>query len=499
MRVLIVGGGTAGWMSAAALARVLPPGTAEIQLVESEAIGTVGVGEATVPHIRFFNAKLGIDEADFMARTAATFKLGIEFANWSRPGERYIHPFGAFGRDLDGLSFHQLWTRAFHGGKVENFQHYSLPIMAARQGKFMHPADDPEQPLSGFSYAYQFDASLYAAYLRRFAESLGVRRTEGKIVDVALDAESGFVDSVVMASGERLSADLFVDCSGFRGLLIEESLNTGYESWSHWLPCDRAYAVPCAGAGSPDPYTRATAHEAGWFWRIPLQHRVGNGHVYSSRFTSDESAVAALVGQLESTPQAEPRQLRFTTGKRRRQWSRNVVAIGLSAGFLEPLESTSIHLIQLAIGHLIDLFPDRQFDPMSEIEFNRIMALEYERIRDFLILHYHATEREDTEFWRYCKNMDIPESLSLRMELFRKRGVVVKHREGMFLDPSWHAVFIGQNVIPEHYDPWCERVSDHALREHLQTVATEFNQAVDAMPAHLEFIRRIGATHEPSH
>lgn len=492
-RVLIVGGGTAGWMTATALSRLLPPKLAEIRLIESEAIGTVGVGEATVPHIRFFNAKLGFDEADFMARTRATFKLGIEFRDWSRIGDSYIHPFGAFGRDLAGVRFHHHWLRARRAGNAGSLEDYSLPIRAARCDRFAHPAEDPRSPLSTFSYAYQFDAGLYAAYLRAFAEARGVRRSEGVIVDVALDGETGFVQSVTLDGGERVEADLFIDCSGFRGILIERALGAGYEDWSNWLPCDRAWAVPCPTSGPLTPYTRATAQGAGWIWRIPLQHRVGNGHVYSSAFCSDEAAVARLVDQLESPPQAEPRLLRFTTGKRRKQWSRNVVAIGLSSGFLEPLESTSIHLIQLAIGYLLDLFPDRGFDPMNEVEFNRIMALEYERIRDFLVLHYHATERDDSEFWNYLRTMRIPDSLAYRMELFRERGVVVQTREGMFLEPSWLAVYFGQNVMPRSYDPCSERVPPKILADHLETIRGEYAEAVETLPTHRAFLRRLDA------
>jgi len=493
LRILIVGGGTAGWMTAAALSRVLPPNVASIRLVESEQIGTVGVGEATVPHIRFFNTRLGFDEADFMARTQATFKLGIEFCNWGRKGDAYIHPFGAFGEDLAGVPFHQHWVRAHRSGRAGPIGDWSLPILAARAGRFAHPDEDPASPLSTYSYAYQFDATLYAAYLRSFAEARDVVRSEGRVVDVALNGESGFVESVTMQNGERVEADLFVDCSGFRGLLIEQALEAGYESWAHWLPCDRAWAVPCPTAGPLTPYTRATAHAAGWFWRIPLQHRVGNGHVYASAFTSDEGARDALLDQLEAEPAAEPRQLRFVPGKRRKQWSKNVVSIGLASGFLEPLESTSIHLIQLAIGYLVDYLPDRGFDPMNETEFNRIMALEYERVRDFLILHYHATERDDSPFWNYCRSMEIPDSLAYRMELFRERGVVAQYREGMFLDASWLAVLFGQGVIPRRYDPASDRLDDERLALELARIREAYDRAVQALPGHEVFLQRIGA------
>jgi tryptophan halogenase len=493
VRVLIVGGGTSGWMTAAALARVLPPQAAQIRLVESEEIGTVGVGEATVPHIRFFNARLGLDEADFMSRTGATFKLGIEFRNWGKLGDAYIHPFGVFGEELVEVPFHQHWVRARQAGLARELQAYSLPVLAARSGRFAHPVEDPASPLSTYSYAYQFDAGLYARYLRHFSEARGVERSEGRIVDVQLNGETGFVESVRLESGERVAADLFVDCSGFRGLLIEQALGAGFEDWSHWLPCDRAYAAPCAANSPPTPYTRATAHTAGWFWRIPLQHRVGNGHVYSSAYCSDEEALSALVDQMESPPSMEPKLLRFKAGKRRLQWSRNVVSIGLASGFLEPLESTSIHLVQLAVGYLIDLFPDRGFDPMNATEFNRVMALEYERIRDFLVLHYHATQRNDSPFWNECRNMAIPDSLAYRMELFRERGVVPPYREGMFLDASWLAVYFGQNVIPRHHDPLCGRLATDVLEEQLERIHGTYRDAVRALPAHDTFLRQIGA------
>lgn len=480
-------------MTAAALCRLLPPGAASIQLIESTQIGTIGVGEATVPHIRFFNARLGFDEADFMARTRATFKLGIEFRNWGQKGDAYIHPFGAYGQAIAGVPFHQHWLRSHRAGQASALEAYSLPIVAAREGKFAHPAPDPASPLSTYSYAYQFDASLYAAYLRKFAEAHGVIRTEGRIADVQLNGASGFVETVTLENGGSITADFFIDCSGFRGLLIEQTLETGYDEWKEWLPCDRAYAVPCETSGPLTPFTRSTAHKAGWFWRIPLQHRVGNGHVYSSAFNSDEDALADLLGQLESTPLSDPLQVRFNTGKRRKQWSRNVVAIGLSSGFLEPLESTSIHLIQLAIGYLVDLFPGKVHDPMNETEFNRIMALEYERIRDFLILHYHATERTDTPFWEYCKNMQVPDSLNERIQLFRERGVVANYRQGMFLDASWLAVFFGQGIMPANYDPRSDQLSQDSVFALLETIRNQYRDAAQSMPLHGEALQKMGA------
>jgi tryptophan halogenase len=494
--ILIVGGGTAGWMAAAALSRKLAGLPVGIRVVESADIGTVGVGEATLPHLRFFNASLGFDEAHFMRATKATFKLGIEFRDWGQIRESYIHPFGAFGIDLAGIPFHQHWLRMRATGDETPLGDYSLPIIAARMNRFGYPSDDPAGLSSTFSYAYQFDAGLYGRYLRDYAEARGVARTEGRIVDVALRPEDGFVSSVTLAGGERLEADLFVDCSGFRGLLIEQALGAGYEEWTHWLPCDRAIAVPCAGGSELTPYTRATARASGWMWRIPLQHRVGNGHVYSSGFIGDEEAEAALLAQLEGPPLAAPNRLRFTTGKRRRQWVRNCVAIGLSAGFLEPLESTSIHLIQLAIGRLIDFLPDLGWDPLDSAEFNRLMDLEYERVRDFLILHYCATQRRDTPFWDYCRTMTLPNSLLAKMALFRERGYVVNYRDGMFLEPSWIAVYLGQNVVPRRYDPLSEAVPQPELEREMARIANATRAVAGRMADHRAFLRSIGAEAE---
>ncbi len=492
-QILIVGGGTAGWMTAAALSHMLRAQNVQIRLIESAEIGTVGVGEATVPHIRFFNAKLGIDEADFMARTKATFKLGIEFRNWGRKGDSYIHPFGVFGQDIGGVAFHQHWARLYHEGLADPIEAFSLPVMAARMDRFAYPDADQSSPLSTYSYAYQFDAGLYAAYLRAFAEARGVVRTEGKIIDVARDASSGFVTSVTLDNGETISSELFVDCSGFRGLLIEQALETGYDDWSHWLPVDRAVAAPCATNGPLSPYTRATAMDAGWIWRIPLQHRVGNGHVYCSSYIGDDEVADALTSQLESDPLAALNFLRFKTGKRKKQWSKNVVAIGLSAGFLEPLESTSIHLIQLAIGRLLDFLPDTGWDPMAEAEYNRLMDLEYERVRDFLILHYHATERDDTPFWNYVRNMPIPDSLTQKMAAFRERGLVVNYRDGMFLDASWIAVYLGQRVIPRHPDPLGMQLPSQTVSSRVTALKHDLAAAAASLPTHGDFIRQIGA------
>jgi tryptophan halogenase len=491
--IVVVGGGTAGWMAAAGIAHKLGR-QCSIRLIESAEIGIVGVGEATVPHIRAFNNSLGIDEADFMRSTNATFKLGIEFVNWARLGDSYFHPFGELGRRLNGVDFHHYWLKLCQMGErnEQDIFELSLPILAAKQGKFALPAQD-DSVLSTFGYAYQFDATLYAPYLRKHAEARGVVRTEGKIVDVTLDGETGFVESVTLENGEKIAGDLFIDCSGFRGLLIEQALKTGYNDWTHWLPCDRAVAAPCEAAGMSLAYTRCTGREAGWQWRIPLQHRVGNGYVYSSKYISDEDAAASLTANLEGKLLAEPRFLRFVTGLRKQSWNKNVVAIGLSSGFLEPLESSSIYLIQQAITYLLDLFPTRDFDAADVDEFNRLISLEYERVRDFIVLHYHATERNDTPFWNYMRTMAIPDSLKYKMEVFRDRGHVVKYKQGMFLETSWHAVYLGQRVVPRRYDPLVDTLDTENVRRYVDEVRALVHRGVGVLPQHKAFLEKYGA------
>jgi tryptophan halogenase len=495
LNIVIVGGGTAGWMTAAAFASVLGEKKCRIRLIESSEIGIVGVGEATLPHIRFFNKRIGIDERELMAKTQATFKLGIEFVDWARIGDSYIHPFGAYGSRMAGVPFHNYWLRQQRAGDTAALEDYSLPIVASRMNKFALPSEDPSDVLSTFGYAFQFDASLYAAYLRGFAEQRGVRRTDGKIVDVNLRGTDGWIESVKLEDGSVVSGDLFIDCSGFRGLLIEQSLKTGYDEWTKWLPCDRAAAVPCENAGPLTPYTRATAREAGWQWRIPLQHRTGNGYVYSSGFIGDDEVAAKLLSRLDGKALADPRFLRFTAGRRRKTWNRNCVAIGLSGGFLEPLESTSIYLIQIAITTLIDYLTDTnaaasaRYDPRTVDAFNRWIEMEYDRVRDFLILHYHATQRDDAPIWNYCRTMEIPDSLKHKMELFRHRARVVTYKDGLFLEPSWLAVYFGQRVIPQAYEPLADVVDGAALARKMQQVREQIQAAAVRMPAHEDFLR----------
>ena len=490
--ITVVGGGSAGWMAAAALATYLGKG-ASIRLVESEEIGIVGVGEASVPHIKMFNGQwLGIDEAEFVKRTQGTIKLGIEFNNWSRIGDSYIHGFGAIGRSLGPLPFHQFWLKLHQQGRAGPIGEYSPQTVMAPQGKFA-PGDRnaaPGSPLADLAYAYHFDATLYARYLRELAEQRGVRRIEGRIVGVQQRAADGFIESVTLENGERIGGDLFIDCSGFRGLLIEQTLETGYEDWSHWLPCDRAMAVPSEGVDPITPYTRSTALAAGWQWRIPLQHRVGNGYVYSSRHLSDDEAAATLLAKLDGKALAEPRKLAFTTGMRKKFWNKNVVALGLASGFLEPLESTSIYLAQSGITRLLALFPQRDFNPLLIERFNRESAFEYERIRDFLILHYNATERDDTPFWDYCRTMPIPDSLRETVELFRADGRYFRNGEDFFALPSWVQVMLGQRIVPRGYHPIVDEMPEDRLVEVVEGLRANLKQAVATMPTHQEWINR---------
>ncbi len=486
--ILIVGGGSAGWMTAAALSNALSH-NCEITLIESEEIGTVGVGEATIPPIKIFNQMLGIDEREFVKETQGSFKLGIQFVDWAKLGHSYFHPFGTFGRPFDMGQIHQYWVQARANGEDIALDDLCMAWAAAKSNKFAHPSPDQRSVLSTFEYAYHFDAGLYAAFLRRYSEARGVTRHEGKVASVQQNAETGFVESVTMEGGRICEADLFIDCSGFRGLLIEGTLKTGYEEWTHWLPCNRALAVPCASTANFTPYTRSTAQTAGWQWRIPLQHRTGNGYVYSSEHISEDEAASTLLSGLDGKALADPRPLRFVTGRRKQSWNKNVIAVGLSSGFMEPLESTSLHLIQANISKILAFFPDRDFDPLITAEFNRVAATETERIRDFLILHYKLTQRDDSELWRYCANMDIPDTLQFKIDHFRKFGRLITGEMDLFGGASWTAVHVGQLNIPENTDPILHyRGVDGG--EWLKKLRAAMAAEATRLPTHQEFIDR---------
>ncbi len=490
--IVIAGGGTAGWMAAATFGRFLEQGY-RIRLVESEEIGTVGVGEATIPQIRLFNQALGLDEDAFLRATGGTFKLGISFDGWREPGHSYMHAFGDVGRDVGLIAFQHYWLRASKLGIAKPLVAYALNEVAGRAGRMHRGGPLTAATIPAMPYAFHFDAGLYAVYLRRFAVNRGVERTEGRIAQVERDGESGDVAALVLASGERIAGDLFLDCTGFRGLLIEGALETGYEDWTRWLPCDRAVAVPSANVGSPLPYTRAIAREAGWQWRIPLQHRTGNGHVYCSAFTDQDAATATLLDNIEGEPQADPRHLRFTTGRRKQAWNRNVVAMGLASGFLEPLESTSIHLIQSAIARLIKLLPAFPIADAVRAEYNRQTDFEIERIRDFLILHYWANGRSEP-FWQACRSMALPDTLQAKIALWQQAGTITREHEELFTEDGWLQVLAGQGVEARAHHPLADQIGEGDLAEYLETLELLYRREANAMPMHDDYIAQHCAT-----
>ncbi|MDJ0921330.1 MAG: tryptophan 7-halogenase [Henriciella sp.] len=486
-KIVIVGGGTAGWVAAAALSKMLPD-KIRITLIESDAIRTVGVGEATIPQIRRLNGMLGLDENEFVSETNGTFKLGIEFNNWGQLGDSYLHTFGDAGINLSNLHFHQYWLRHHAEGGTGSLWDYSLHHKAAYAHKFGRLERVGNTSMTGLAYAYHFDAGRYAAYLRKKAEATGVTRIEGKVEGVQLAPDTGHIKSLKLENGDTLEGDLFIDCSGFRALLIGQALDVEYRDWSHWLPCNRAVAVGCKTSSPLLPYTKATAHEAGWQWRIPLQHRTGNGHVFCDSFISEDEAVETLLKNLDAPALGEPKPLRFTTGRREKFWHKNCVSLGLSSGFLEPLESTSIHLIQSNVSKLIELFPTRAFDESHEAEYNRQVSNEYDLIRDFLILHYHQTQRDDSEFWRYCANMDVPDSLTAKMELFENTGLLYRNPEDLFRESSWVQVMLGQGLHPKQYHAMADRISSDQLARFMSDVQTIIGRATDPLPSHQDFI-----------
>ena len=486
-QVTIVGGGTAGWMTAALLSKLLP--SVAVTLIESDEIGIIGVGEATIPAIRVYLQLAQIDEIEMIRATQASFKLGIEFVDWRAPGRSYVHGFGKIGRDMAWLHTHQLWLRARAAGSAASFDDYALNCVAARRNKFCFPdTRNLSSPMADIDYAFHFDASLFAAFLRQQSEARGVTRVEGRVVDVALNGENGRVDQVVLSDGRTIGGELFVDCSGMRGLLIGGALGVGYEDWNQWLLCDRALAVPCESVSPLTPYTRSTAREAGWQWRIPLQHRIGNGHVYSSALMSDDQATETLLASLEGKPLADPRQVRFAPGRRREAWTKNVVAIGLSSGFLEPLESTSIHLIQTGILRLVALFPGRGFEAPDIAEYNRQSRFEYEDVRDFIIAHYKVTERRGQPFWDHVRKMQIPDSLSARLDLFASSARFFVHGKAeLFREESWVQVLIGQGASARH-DPIVDLIPDAQVDEFLGDITDVIAEVAMTMPDHAAFI-----------
>lgn len=488
MRIVIVGGGTAGWMAAVGLKTVFG-GRMDITLVESDEIGIVGVGEATIPAIQLFNQLIGLDEDEFVRETQASFKLGIEFVDWYQRGHRYIHAFGPIGVPVGNLAFYQYWLKARSMNQAQSLWSYSLNANAAAQGRFTREIYE-DTPFTALAYAFHFDAALYSRYLRRLAEARFVKRVEGKIVRVQQDAEQGHVQTLQLADGRTVPGDFFIDCSGFRGLLIEETLKSGYEDWTHFLPADRALAVPCGRVDPLTPFTRATARDAGWQWRIPLQHRTGNGHVFSTAFTSVDAAHDLLVANLDGERLADPREIRFTTGRRKLPWMKNVVAFGLASGFLEPLESTSIHMVQSALQRLIRLFPRQTITDAAIAEYNRQTHEEYDRIRDFIILHYKANARTDTPFWKHCANMAVPDSLSHAIDIFRSTGSLMQRPEDLFTEVSWIQVLIGQGIMPTNFHPMADRLTDADLQQFMRDIASLAEGPVDAMPAHGPFIRQ---------
>lgn len=488
-KVVIVGGGTAGWMAAAALSKLLYDKEIEIRLIESDVIGTVGVGEATIPHILYFNRLIGIEENEFIQKTNATFKLGIEFENWGKLGDSYIHPFGPYGMDMEGIHFHHMWLRAQQLGKAAPIDEFNLQILAAKAGKFKRAQPDLQgSPLSTIAYAFQFDAGLYAKLLREFAESKGVCRSEGKIVKVKQNPLNEHIESVTTDNGDCFEGELFIDCSGFRALLIEQTLKTGYENWSHYLPCDRAVVRASETMSTLPPYTKATAKKAGWQWRIPLQSRTGNGHVYCSQFMDDDEALKSLNQDIAGKPISDPNFLRFTAGIRKKMWNKNVVSLGLASGFLEPLESTSIHLIQTAIARLMTNFPDKLFNEHDINYYNQRTRLEYEQVRDFLILHYHATQRDDSPFWNYCRTMKIPTSLEERIAIYKQNARLYRHDNELFNHVSWFAVFNGQGIFPQRYHPIADMLPENELNRRMSEIHRVTQKCLDVMPMHQAFI-----------
>ncbi len=492
-KVIILGGGIAGWMTAAAFSKLLPKDQYVISLVETKQITRVGVGEATLPHLRYFNDRLGIDEADFMKKTKATFKVGIEFSHWQQKGSSFIHPFGEYGQQINNVDFHHAWSKQRINGEQQSLDDYSLPVMASLASKFNFPDNRLDTISSSYAYSYHIDAGQYAKFLETFSATNGVEHIEGMVKQV-IQGDQGHIKSLLLDNGLQINGDFFIDCSGFNGKLISQTLAVEFDDWTHWLPCNTGIALPSDHTENPVPYTKAIAQDAGWLWRIPLQHRLGNGHVFCDKFTTIEKATDDLVNSLLGKPLANPVSYKFGAGKPKKSWYKNCVAIGLASGFLEPLESTTLYLIQSSIMKLIEVFPENTNDfeelDIKAYEYNRCLDNEMLRIRDFLILHYCTTERTDTEFWRYCKNMAIPDSLSEKIELFREFGCLDNYQHGLFRQPSWVAVFLGQGIIPKSYDPRIDLIDEHDLKQKMGNIKHQVAETVQAMPMHHELLAK---------
>lgn len=487
--IVIVGGGTAGWMTAAALAKRFANNPIKITLIESPEIGTIGVGEATVPFIKEFLKQLKIDEVEFIQATNATYKLAISFDGWKHEGHSFLHPFAGYGSRIDNIPFHHFWIKMMKLNKAQELDAYCLSSQIARANKFALPKPNQEIELSSFNYAFHFDATLFAKFLSTYAQKLGVKRIEARVQAANQNRTNGFINSLGLSNDQIVEGELFIDCSGFKGLLIEESLKTGYENWTQWLPCDRAVAMPCESNGEPAPYTRSLACEAGWQWRIQLQHRTGNGYVYSSNHISDDQAIESLTKNLEGKALAAPKLMRFVTGMRKQSWNKNVYAIGLASGFLEPLESTSIYMIQESINLLIDNFPNKNWHPQLISESNKALRIRQEKLRDFIILHYYLNERHGETFWDACRNMSIPDTLAEQIELFKNTAQVNVTHLDFFRTNSWLAMFAGFNRIPDYYHPFVDNFDEALVEKELDTISTGIASAVTGLPSHKQFIQ----------
>lgn len=488
-KIVIVGGGTAGWIAAATISNIFKNTDLTIELVESDDIGIIGVGEATIPPLISILNSLGIDLIDFIKETQASFKLGIQFEDWHTIGEKYFHPFGTVGKSIDGYDFFQCWLKSKAEGDKTPLMAHSPESVLAEKGKFFLPFAAKNTPLERAFYALHLDSGLAGKYLRNYAEKLGVIRTEGKVEQV-IQTKNGEIESVILASGQSISGDFFIDCSGFRGLLIEQTLQSGYESWDKYLPCNRAVTVQTNNVGDTNPYTVSAAKEAGWMWRIPLQHRTGNGYVFCDKYITDEQAINTLLANIKGEPITSPRVIPFTTGLRNKPWNKNCLSLGLAQGFIEPLESTAIHLVSKTIAYFIRMFPTKQCDEVLINEYNRRVRVDYEEIRDFLVLHYCTTQREDSEFWRWCKNMEIPATLQKKLDFFKASGGLIPGAEELFQPTSWYAVFNGMKVEPDHYNPTMDTWDYQKLKAILDKGKQGLIDIADKQPSHDEFLKQ---------